>query len=145
MQPWIYNGNPLTEADIDDNIGFIYLITNLKTGRKYIGKKQFYASRVKITTLKLKNGTKKKKRSKVKVYNDWMEYYSSSEELKNDVKIYGSEFFERKILKLCKNKGELSYFEAKYQFEYDVLLSDNWYNTWIFCKIRDSHIKHLKK
>jgi len=41
---------------------------------------------------------------------------------------------------LCKTKGECSYYEAKKQFEYDVLLNDEFYNEFIGCKI---HSKHL--
>lgn len=144
MQPWIYNGNPLTEADIDDNIGFIYLITNLKTGRKYIGKKQFYASRVKITTLKLKNGTKKKKRSKIKVYNDWMEYWGSNKELLTDIESLGIENFKREVLHLCKSKGSLSYMEAKEQFKVDAILSPDYYNDWMTIKVSAKHLIGLE-
>jgi len=143
MQSWIYNDRPLTEDDISDNIGFIYLITNLKTGKKYIGKKQFYASKIKITTLTLKNGTKKKKRSKIKVYNDWMEYWGSNKELLTDIESLGIECFKREILHLCKSKGSLSYMEAKEQFMVDAIISDDYYNDWMTIKVSRKHLKGL--
>ena len=53
----------------------------------------------------------------------------------------GHENFQRKILHLCKTKGECSYLEAKEQFNRSVLESDEYYNTWIMVRVRKSHIK----
>ena len=103
----------------------------------YIGKKlaKFAKTTTKVVTLK--NGTKKKKKIRSKVDSDWKEYWSSSEELKKDVASLGQDKFTREILRYCKSKNELSYYEAKYQFDHDVLLDDvNWYNGWITVKVR---------
>lgn len=122
------------EEFLKDFVGFVYCITELDTGKKYIGKKLFW----KPKTLPV---TKTRKRKiKTKVQSDWMKYYGSSEALKVNVLIKGNEAYHREILKLCKTKGECSYYEAKLQFEYDVLLSDIYYNEFIGCKI---HAKHL--
>ena len=131
---WIYNNKDFTEEDIGDNYGFVYLITNLKTGKKYIGKKFFYSSKTKQV---------KGKKKRFKVSSDWQTYYGSNEELKKDVIIHGKENFERKILHLCLTKGTAGYLEAKEQFVNGVLESDDYYNTWIMVRVRDSHIKGL--
>ena len=61
---------------------------------------------------------------------------------KDDVLNLGEENFTREIIKLCKSKGECSYYEAKYQFDHNVLLrKDEFYNGWISCKIHSNHIK----
>ena len=128
---WTYQGREVTEDEIESHVGFVYLITNLTNNKKYVGKKLFKSTRTK---------TIKGKRKKVKSDSDWRDYYGSNAILKEDVKLLGPENFKREILKLCKSKGECSYYEAKFQFEYDVLLSDDWYNTWIMCKIRSNHL-----
>lgn len=132
---WIYN-NSLFDAP-GDNYGFVYLITNTITGRKYIGKKFFWAMKIKVTQCK---GVKKKKRYKAE--SDWKNYWSSSEELQADIAKLGKENFTREIIRLCPSKGTTNYFEAKLQFQYEVLENpDLWYNGFIGCKIHRSHVK----
>jgi hypothetical protein len=115
-----------------DIIGFVYEIVNKTTKKYYIGKKLFTKAGYKQV---------KGKKKKIRKESTWKEYYGSSAELLEDVKKYGKQNFTRHILKLCKSKGELSYFEAKYQFNNNVLYDKMSYNTWIQCKI---HKKHLK-
>ena len=43
--PWIFKGSPFLSKDIDDMYGFVYCITNVVTGRKYIGRKYFWSFR----------------------------------------------------------------------------------------------------
>jgi len=124
--PWIYQDKVFTLEQISDIIGFVYKITNLNDGRFYIGKKLFTRAGYK---------TIKKKKKKIRVESDWKNYYSSSEELNEDVQKLGKNMFRREILRLCKSKSECTYYEAKYQFELSVLL-ENTYNKWIQCKIR---------
>ena len=40
---WYYynTAEEFKEEDIGENVGFVYIITHVKTGRKYIGKKFF--------------------------------------------------------------------------------------------------------
>ena len=130
---WLYNDVPF--EDIADYVGFVYLITNLQNGRKYIGKKNFYFS--KTRTVK-----GKKKRSKVE--SDWKTYFGSNKELLEDVEKLGQESFKREIIKLCKSKGEFGYYEAKYQFENNVLESNDYYNTWIMVRVHKKHLTFLK-
>jgi hypothetical protein len=132
---WIYNGNEYNETP-EEYQGFVYLITELDTGKKYIGKKFFW----KPKTLPITK--KRKRRVKTRVESDWRKYYGSSKEVQQLLELKGSDNFKRDILRLCRTKGECSYFEAKYQFENDVLLRDDFYNEFIGCKI---HSKHLEK
>lgn len=129
---WKYKGNDFTENDIGDNYGFVYIITNLISGKKYVGKKFFYSSKTKVI---------KGKKKRYKIFSDWQTYYGSNTELQNDVKIHGEGFFSREIIHLCKSKGECGYLEAKEQFDRSVLESTDYYNTWIMVRVRKSHIK----
>jgi hypothetical protein len=131
---WTYKGEIV--EDIGNYIGFVYIITNLRTERKYIGKKNFYFSKTKQL---------KGKKKKYKVESDWKDYFGSNEELNHHVNIFGQDQFRREIVRFCSSKGEMSYFEAKYQFQYDVLESDQYYNSWISCKIHKKHLTFLKK
>lgn len=130
---WIYEDNPFDESMIGDNIGFVYLITNTITGRQYIGRKLFQFTRTKKR--------KGKRNTKVKKSSDWESYYGSNDELNHDVEVLGKENFYRIIMMLCPNKGSLNYWEAKYQFHFGVLESDEFYNSWISCKIHKAHVK----
>ena len=133
---WTYKQVIFTEDMIGDNYGFVYVITNLITNKKYIGKKNFYFSKTRQV---------KGKKKRYKVDSDWKDYYGSNDELNDHVALYGDKKFKREILRLCKSKGEMTYFEAKYQFEYGVLEKKDWYNTWIMCKIRKNHLTFLKE
>lgn len=136
---WLYNNLEITELP-EDCVGFVYLITNLTTNRKYIGKKLAKFSRTKYKTVTLKNGTKKKKKIRDKIDSDWQEYYGSSNELNKDVELLGKENFRREILFFCKSKAECSYIEAREQFTRRVLESTDYYNNNIMCRIHGSHI-----
>ena len=122
-------------------MGFVYLITNLATQRKYIGKKLAKFSKTTYKTVKLKNGNKKKKKIRTKIDSDWRDYWSSSDELKKDIVSLGKDNFTREILFYCKSKSECTYIEARTQFERKVLESDDYYNGQISCRIHQSHIK----
>ena len=138
---WSYNGEVVLNLP-EDCVGFVYIITNTITGRKYIGKKLAKFTKTKVKTVTLKNGTKKKKKIREKIDSDWREYFGSSNELLGDIQILGVENFNREILHYCKSKAESSYMEAKLQFQYGVLESDDWYNGNIMCRIHKSHIKN---
>ena len=136
---WLFEG-ALIEDLPEDCVGFVYLITNQVSGRKYIGKKLAKFSRTSQRTVKLKNGTKKKKKIRSKVDSDWQEYYGSNDALKKDIETLGPDNFTREILFYCKSKAECSYIEAREQFSRRVLESDDYYNGHIQVRVHGSHI-----
>jgi len=131
---WLYNDQEFDEDIIGDNIGFVYIIHNLSNNKKYIGKKLFKFSRTKKV---------KGKKKKTKVESNWKSYFGSNEELLEDVKVLGEQYFSRAILHLCKSKGTANYLEMKEQILHNALESDVFYNQWIMCKVHRSHLKGL--
>ena len=133
---WLYE-NKEYDVTPDEYQGFVYLITELDTRKKYIGKKFFW----KPKTLPITKT--RKRRVKTRVESDWRTYYGSSITVQNLIEEKGLDNWKREILRLCKTKGECSYYEAKEQFEHDVLLSDEYYNEFIGCKIHSKHVRRL--
>lgn len=136
---WTYQNQPVDQLP-EDCVGFVYLITNIATQRKYIGKKLAKFSKTTQRTVKLKNGSKKKKKIRTKVDSDWRDYYGSSPELTKDVEQIGKENFTREILYYCNSKSECSYIEAREQFSRRVLESADYYNGHIQVRVHGSHI-----
>lgn len=140
---WQYCGKLFTSTDAEEKIsdgflGFIYKITDISSGRKYIGKK-LLVQKIKLAPLK----GSKRKRTKIR-QSDWEKYYGSSEMVKELVAIRPHDF-TREILSFCRSKGELNYAESALQFELGVLLSDDYFNGIINCRINKSHVKSLWK
>jgi hypothetical protein len=138
---WYYQ-NKLVEELPEDCVGFVYLIVNKANSRMYIGKKLAKFSKTTYRVVKLKNGTKKKKKVRSKIDSDWLDYYGSSIDLNKDVESLGKENFTREILYFCKSKAECSYIEAREQFGRKVLESDDYYNGQISVRVHGSHIKN---
>lgn len=136
---WTYQNSTIEELP-ESCVAFVYLITNTTTGRKYIGKKLAKFSKTSIKTVKLKNGTKKKKKIRSKIDSDWKEYYGSSDELSRDVATLGADKFTREILYYCKSRAESSYVEAREQFARKVLETTDYYNGHIQVRVHKSHI-----
>ena len=90
--PWLYQGEPFTTDDIGNFFGFVYRITNLQSGKQYIGRKYFWQKRK-------PKGAKRRVTSE----SDWKKYYGSSEELKQDIKDLGRDTFKREILSSIDN------------------------------------------
>jgi hypothetical protein len=120
-----------TEEHIGEAFGFVYMITHLKTGRKYIGKKFF-------TKSKTKQVKGKKKRSRVS--SDWLSYWGSNKKLQEEVKENGKDQYVREILHLCKTRSECSYWETWEIFTRHALMHDSYYNEWVSCRIRKDHL-----
>ena len=108
--PWYFEGTPFVSENIDDNFGFVYLITNLTNGRKYIGRKYFWSFR--------KPPGKKRR---VKKESDWKKYYGSCPELKEDIERLGRQNFSRTILSLHKTAGKTNFEETRQLFINGVL------------------------
>ena len=145
----------ITEANLP--YGFIYVITNTTNNKKYIGKKQMKS----VKKLKPLKGKKNKRHFDIET--DWREYTSSSNDLNEDYELsnlnniiaknggsinvkvkdtmyeditkVGKDKFIFEIVHLCNSKFELAYYEAKMQFEHEVLIKDGYYNGIINCRI----------
>ena len=141
MTSWYYQNIPV-ETLPEECVGFVYLITNNLSGRKYIGKKLAKFSKTSVKVVKQKNGIKKKKRIRTKIDSDWREYYGSSIDLAADILTLGTENFSREILHYCGSKSSCSYIEAREQFNRKVLESDDYYNGQISVRVHGSHIKN---
>lgn len=130
---WTYQGIEVEELP-QDVVGFVYIITNTTNDRQYIGKKlaKFSRSRPPL------KGKKNKRRTKVE--SDWRDYYGSSDELNEDIAQLGKDSFKREILFYCYSKSELSYIEAREQFNYRVLESDKYYNGHIRVRVHGKGI-----
>ena len=108
--PWLYKGTAFTSDDINGQFGFVYRITNIQTGKQYIGRKYFVQKR------KPKGGKRR-----VTSESDWKKYYGSSPELKADISTYGKETFSREILSLHPSVGKTNYEETRQLFLHNVL------------------------
>lgn len=137
---WYYKDeeyNP-TQDDLSEWVGFVYIITEKTTGKKYLGKKTFWSKK---TLPPLKGKTRKRRKL---VESNWRSYYGSSELVKELLLEHGEDNFHREIIHFCKSKGEMGYLEALEQFQRRVLLDDSYYNGIINCRIHRNHVKGLK-
>ena len=108
--PWTYKGSTFTTDDIDDFFGFVYRITNLQSGKQYIGRKYFWQKR------KPRGGGRKRTSE-----SNWKAYYGSSKELTEDRKLLGNQTFRREIISLHKTLGQVNYEETRQLFLNNVL------------------------
>ncbi len=132
MTWYIYNTpTEITSEQTVGYFGFVYLITHIKTGQKYVGKKFFTKSKTKQV---------KGKKKKIRVASDWETYWGSNTKLQEDVKLNGEEEYTREVLHLCKNRSECSYWETYEIFNRHALMSDAYYNEWVSCRIRKAHL-----
>ena len=141
-QVWLYEGKPYDPKFEDipsEYVGFVYRITDTETGEMYIGQKRFR----KTKTLPITKTRKRRKRCEVE--SDWRTYHSSSETIKENVVAGHTDRYRREILRFGYSKGDLSYLETKYQFEMGVLLSDEYLNGIINCRIHQKHLSEKLK
>jgi hypothetical protein len=131
---WYYR-NRVIDTLPEECVGFVYLITNKASGRKYVGKKlaQFTKTTYRMKTLK--SGARRRARITTKVPSDWLDYYGSSRELTEDIALLGHERFHREILHLCPSKTACSYMEGLEQFQRRVLESEAYYNNQIHLRV----------
>ena len=114
---WSFNGKAFTSKDINNFVGFVYVILSQITGRFYIGRKYFYSLRRK------KGATRRQKKE-----SNWKDYYGSNEVLLQEISEHGKENYQRIILSLHTTKGDVNYEEVKQQFLCNVLENDKYYN-----------------
>jgi hypothetical protein len=129
---WLYQGRIFTEEDIDDNYGFVYILENNLTGRKYIGKKFF---------TKAGSKTVKGKRKKVRKSSDWLEYHGSNKVVQEEVKLGIP--FKKTILHLCKTRSECAYWETVEIISQCALVREDYYNDWLMVRVRKDHLKNI--
>lgn len=144
MNHWTYKNSVISSvSDIPQDakyVGFIYIITQLSTGKKYIGRKMLWSNKTKQV-----NGKKKK----IQVESDWLNYWSSSPKIQAWIEAAGNaDDFKKEILVFCKSKGSMTYLEESALYQVGALLSDDWindnirskvYRTWIHKDIQGAH------
>lgn len=128
---WLYHNKEFTGDEIGEYFGMVYLITNIRTGRKYVGKKFF----TKAARRQVKGKSKK-----VRIASDWEKYFGSNKVIQEEVKTLGEDIFKREILHLCKSRSECAYWETWEIFTRDALRTDDYYNDWVSCRIRKAHL-----
>ena len=130
---WVYQhtSEEFKPEDAEGYVGFVYMITHIPTGRKYIGKKLF----TKASTKQVKG-----KKKKIRVASDWEKYYGSNKVLQEEVVANGKDQYVREILHLCKSLSTCSYWETYEIFSRHALMSNGFYNEWVTCKIRKAHV-----
>jgi hypothetical protein len=140
---FIYENGTVKEYDSIDKfpencVGFVYKITNIQTGKFYIGKKSLYSNiRKKLTKKELAeySGPGRKPTKKlVTSESNWMDYWGSNKGILQEIKDLGTDSFRKEILKFCFNKKQLTYWEVHYQCINEVLLTDKSYNDNVLAK-----------
>ena len=107
---WTYKGTAFTSDDIGDQFGYVYRITNIQSGKQYIGRKYFVQKR------KPRGGGRRRTSE-----SNWKQYWGSSKELNADRKRLGSDTFSREILSTHATAGRVNYEETRQLFLHNVL------------------------
>ena len=139
---WLYEGKPYDpefEEIPPEYVGFVYRITDTKTGEKYIGQKRFHRTKTLPIT------KTRKRRKKTLVESDWRTYHSSSEVIKENVAAGHSDRYEREILRFGYSKGDLNLLELMCQVENKVLFDPTYLNGIINARIHHRHISDKLK
>ena len=133
---WTCYGTEKSFVPNEDKFGFVYIITNTKNGKAYVGCKQYYIG-------------KSKKQSR------WQTYTGSSKYLNEDIKKIGKKYFTFEVIAEYKNKRSLRYYEMYYQVKWNVLTatiegSDNpaFYNSYVggkFYRPIESYMPHTEE
>lgn len=94
----------MVNKEIKDPYGFIYIITNLINGKRYIGQRKFDDKQM------------------------WKYYLGSGVALKNAKKKYGSKNFKKEIIYVAYSKQELDKVEIEYIKLFNAIESTDYYN-----------------
>jgi hypothetical protein len=127
--PWTYKGAVVEELTKDVQ-AFVYIIEDIDTGRKYVGKKFCWMPK------KIAGKTRRKF-----VESNWKRYYSSHEWIKGEAKKNPNRF-RREILHLCETRGKANFLEIEEQFKRGVLYTDDYLNDQILGKYFKSNVRH---
>ena len=111
------------KADTKNYFGFIYIIRDLKSGRKYIGKKQFFGARRVMKGCKSKVTDRQSPKWKSCCWREmaWRTYSGSSKSLDKWRTKNPDHEYVHEIIHLCRSKGVLHYMELKEMWDRDVL------------------------
>lgn len=133
---WHFEGSPYDPKyeELEDWVGFVYLITEKDTDMKYIGKKFFHKKKTLPVT------KSRKRRKHLRVESDWRQYFGSSAKVQELREAKGDDAFDRVILRFCKTKGDCAYYETLEQFKREVLFREDYYNGIINCRISRNHL-----
>jgi hypothetical protein len=136
MSNWTFKGKEILSEDdipIDNAIGFVYIITQKSTGKRYIGRKLLTKASSKVV---------KGKKKKIRTASDWLTYWSSSPQIKEWIRAAGGPSdFTKEILGFVSSKGMLAYAEEFFLYSLGVLESDDWLNQNIRSKIYRNWVK----
>lgn len=135
MLTWLYKDGLVSEKTPPSTAhGFIYQLT-LNDGTMYIGKKAFWGVTKKKLTIKEMEARPSKRHKNWKLVtkeSGWRTYTSSS-------KLFGSkDVIEKRIIHIATSKRALTYLEAKYMFQHNVLEDENYRNDNIMGKFFDN-------
>lgn len=132
---WIYK-NKCLENPPEGYYGYSYLITDILNKKIYVGKKAFtHKKKTKLSKkAKLLPENKGKRILKGTKDSGWLNYYGSSKELNEQVKLLGKNNFKREILEFATSKSDLTLKEIEAQVKYNVLRVNS-YNLWIGGKV----------
>jgi len=120
MSHWKYKGKAF-EVVPEEFLGFVYLITNTISDRKYIGRKYFGTTR----RVKVKGKTRRKV---IRKESDWRSYVGSSKSVLADVLSVGISNFKFEILFLGETRGQVNYMEENLQHKANVMTRTDYYN-----------------
>lgn len=138
---WTYRGQEFTVDQIGSYFGFVYLILDTVTGKLYIGQKRFFFTKT-LPPLK-SSGSKRKRR--VTYLSDWITYHGSNRTLQQLVSENQDPLrFRREILHLCMNASEMNYIETREIFSRNALLSPQYFNEYVQCRINANSVKNLQ-
>lgn len=129
---WIYEigGKPVNlKVPPQGYVGFVYMII-FDDGKRYIGKKNFWTHRKrnfgKKEIAKLEDRRKKRYEIVTKESN-WRSYISSSPDVHAKIEEDGTGY-KKRILRICKTKKQLSYYEEKYLFINGAIEQESYLN-----------------
>ena len=124
---WLYRGSILNDDDIPKKAaGFVYMLTYLPTGQRYIGRKLLTKSH---------RRQKNKKIIRSRVESDWRDYWSSSPDIKRIIESEGTDNFVREVLLFAGTRGQLNYLEEKFLYYVGAMESEFWMNSNIRAKM----------
>ena len=111
------------QVDPKTTFGFIYCISDLTSGKKYIGRKQVWMAKPGVKGCKSKVADRCSEKWKPCCWkeSDWREYAGSSKSLKDWMKHNRHHEYEFRILRVCRSRGVLTYCEAMEQWDRRVL------------------------